>query len=171
MQSGANKNRMARISESGVKPIDEKIQAISDRLRPKTLKELLNRFIPNLARLCAPLRPLLSKENEWNWGEEQEKAFQETKRAIQQITEIKHFQKNQPLRITCDASNEGLGAVLQQKTEDGWQATHFASRLLRTFEQKYSINELELLAVVWAIEEIKNYVYGTQFEVVSDHKA
>ena len=58
------------LSASGVKPIDEKIQAISNRLRPKTLKEQrslmgalnqMNRFIPNLAKLCATLRPLLSK--------------------------------------------------------------------------------------------------------------
>ena len=47
----------------------------------------------------------------------------------------------------------------------------FASRFLTEFETKYSINELELLAVVWAIEHFKNYVYGTKFKVISDHKA
>ena len=67
---------------------------------------------------------------------------------------------------------EGLEAVLQQQTEDSWKATHFASgRFLTTFDQKYSINKLELLAVVWAIEKFRNSVYRTQFEVVSDHKA
>ena len=89
----------------------------------------INRFIPNLAKICAPLRPLLSKTNEWKWGEEQEKAFQQIKE-IKHITEIKHFNKNQPLRIISDASKEGLGTVLQQKTDEGWQATHFASRFL-----------------------------------------
>ena len=64
-----------------------------------------------------------------------------------------------------------LEAVLQQKSEEGCVATHFASRFLTTFEQKFSINELELLAVVWAIEKYRNYVYGTQFENISDHKA
>ena len=39
------------------------------------------------------------------------------------------------------------------------------------FEKKYSINELELLAVVWSIENFRNFVYGTDFEVTSDHKA
>ena len=48
----------------------------------------MNRFIPNLAKLCAPLRLLLSKENEWKWGDEQEKAFQQFKNEIKQITEI-----------------------------------------------------------------------------------
>ena len=38
------------------------------------------------------------------------------------------------------------------------------------FEMKYSINELELLAIVWAIELLKNYVYGVQFKGVFDHK-
>ena len=42
---------------------------------------------------------------------------------------------------------------------------------MTVFEQKYSINELELLALVWLIENFRNYVYGTDFEVVSDHKA
>ena len=104
-------------------------------------------------------------------GDEKEKAFQQIEKEIKQITEIKHFQKNQPLKIICDASREGLGAVLRQKTGKGWQATHFASSFLTNFDQKYSNNELELLAVVWTIENFRNYVYGTQFEVVSDHKA
>ena len=52
-----------KLSEEGIKPIEEKIQAITDKLRPKTLKDLrsfmgainqMNRFIRNLANLCAP---------------------------------------------------------------------------------------------------------------------
>ena len=53
----------------------------------------------------------------------------------------------------------------------GWQLICFASRFLAEFEQKYSINELELLAVIWAVENFRNYVYGTEFEIVSDHRA
>ena len=44
-------------------------------------------------------------------------------------------------------------------------------RYLSDYEAKYSTNELELLAIVWAVEYFRNYVYGTQFEVISDHKA
>ena len=149
---------------------------LTRRLRPTTLKELkslmgplnqMNTFIPNQAKLCASLRPLFSKETEWKRESEHEKAFQEMKIEMQKITEIKHFKKNQPVRIICDASREGLGAVLQQETEESWRATLFASRFLTTFEQKYSIIELELLS----IENFRNYLYGIQFEVISDHKA
>ena len=169
-----------KLSKSGVKPIDEQIQAITDKLRPKTIKELrslmgalnqMNRFITISAKICAPLRPLLSKINECKWEEEQENAFQQIKEETKHITEYKHFKKNQPLRIICDASKEGLGAVLQQKRVESWQATHCASSFLTTFEQKYSMNELELFAVVSAIENFRNYVYGVQFEIISEHKA
>ena len=169
-----------KLTATGVKPIDSKIQAISDKLKPQNKKDLrsfmgtinqMNRFIPNLAKLCAPLRPLLSKDTKWDWKTEHDRAFDETKKTIQRITEIYYFKKDQPLRIVCDASKEGMGAVLQQKTDEGWKAIHFASRFLTPFEQKYSINELELLAVVWSEENFRNYVYGTNFEMVSDHKA
>ena len=90
---------------------------------------------------------------------------------FKKITETKHFKRSQPLKIVCDASRDGFGAVLQQQTEQGSRETHFASRFLTSFEQKFSINELELLAVVWTLENFGKFVYGTQFEVVSDHKA
>ena len=60
--------------------------------------------------------------------------------------------------------------MLPQKQEEGWETTHYASRFLKPFEQKYSITEIELLAVVLAIENFRNFVYGMEFEVVSDHK-
>ena len=168
------------LSAEGIKPINEKVQAITEKLRPKNLKDLrsfmgainqLNKFIPNLANICAPLRPLLKHDNEWKWEKEHEEAFEKIKEAIRKITELKHFKRDLPLRIICDASREGLGAMLQQEQEEGWETTHYASRFLTEFEQKYSINELELLAVVWAVEYFRNFVYGTEFEVVSDHKA
>ena len=78
-----------------------------------------------------------------------------------------HFKKHKKLRIICDASKHGLGAVLQQQqSNQEWKPVSFASRFLTDFESKYSINELELLAVVWAIEHFKNYVYGVKFQVI-----
>ena len=89
-----------KLSAAGIKSIDEKVQAITDRLRPQNLKDLrsfmgainrLNRFIPGLAQLCAPLRPLLCKHNKWKWDKEQEEAFKQIKDAIKKLTEKKHF--------------------------------------------------------------------------------
>ena len=47
----------------------------------------------------------------------------------------------------------------------------YASRFLNTNEQKHSINELELLSVVWSIEHLKYYLYGSRFTLQTDHQA
>ena len=76
------------------------------------------------------------------------------------------------MRIICDASKKVLGAVLQQQQKNQKRKrVSFATRFLTDFEAKYSINELELLAVVWAIEHFKIYVYGVKFRIISYHKA
>ena len=65
-----------KLSGEGIKPIDEKVQAITEKLGPQNLKDLrsfmgaiiqMNKFIPKLANLCAPLRPLLKQDGEWLW--------------------------------------------------------------------------------------------------------
>ena len=34
----------------------------------------------------------------------------------------------------------------------------------------YCTNKLELLGLVWASEHFKNYLYGAEFEIVTDNK-
>ena len=45
------------------------------------------------------------------------------------------------------------------------------SIFLNSLEDKYSVNELELLGVVWAIEYFKYYIYGKSFTVIPDYQA
>ena len=82
------------------------------------------------------------------------------------------FKSDKKVRIICDVSKQGLGAVIQQQQDNQeWKPVSFASRFLPSFESKNSINELELLAVVWAIKHFKHYVHGVKFQVLLDYKA
>ena len=74
-------------------------------------------------------------------------------------------------RIKCGLSRQGLGAALEQLDCVGWKTVAFASRFLNNNEERYSINELELLGVVWAIEYFKYYLFGKNFTVLTDHRA
>ena len=74
---------------------------------------------------------------------------------MRKVAELPHFKRNKPLRIICDARKQVLGAVLQQCEENRWEPIAYASRFLSELESEYSINELELLAVVWSIEHFK----------------
>ena len=65
-----------------------------------------------------------------------------------------------------------MGATLEQQNEEGlWVPISFASRYLNSPEKKYSTNELELLAVVWAVDRYKHYVLGKPFTIATDHTA
>ena len=61
-------------------------------------------------------------------------------------------------------------AMLQQLYQNCWKPIAYITRFLTDLEAKYSINDLDLLPVVWAVEHFKNYVYGIEFQTVSDHK-
>ena len=174
-----------KIHPNGIIPTKQKCDSISKLEIPKTLKQLrsfmgcihhLIKFTPNLARLSEPLRPLLSKsnlkpQNKLDWKPIHTDAFKKIKEAIKAITENKLFDVNRSTRVRCDASKKGLGACLEQKVDAEWHPIAYASRFLNNLEQRYSTNELELLAVVWALEHFKYYLYGAQFTLQTDHQA
>ena len=170
-----------KLTRTGISPINAKAQGIGHRLRPTNLKQLrsflgavnqFNKFKPNLASISFPLRSILKKDADWIWNAEHENAFVKINDEIEEVVELSHFKRNQETRIICNASKQGLGAVLQQSQTNGeWRPICFASRSLSDFESKYSINELELLAIMWAVEHFRKYVYDIHFKIISDHKA
>ena len=87
------------------------------------------------------------------------------------IVELWHFDIHLDTRIVCDASHNGLAAVLEQLNFDGWGPISLASRYLNEAEKKYSTNELEMLAVRWGAEYFRNYVLWRNILIVTDHKA
>ena len=168
------------ITQSGISPLESKTSSIISLQPPNTLKKLrsflgsvhyISKFIPNLAQLCHPLRPLLRKSTKFVWTDTHTLHFNAIKTRIANHTENMHYNPQFETRIKCDASRSGLGAALEQLTVDGWKPISFASRFLNSSEERYSINELELLGVVWSIEYFKNYLYGKEFTVITDHRA
>ena len=107
----------------------------------------LGKFIPNLSQMCHPLRPLLKKNTKIVWTDEHEQHFKLIKTKIK-TTESKQFNPDLETRIKSDASRKGLGCPLEQRTPNGWHTVAFASRFINSIEDRYSINELELLGVV-----------------------
>jgi len=69
--------------------------------------------------------------------------------------------------LTTDASALGLGAVLSQ----GGKPITMISRTLKDRELSFATNECELLAIVWALKSLRNYLYGVQnLNIYSDHQ-
>ena len=169
-----------KFTQTGISPLESKTAAILTIQPPTTLKRLrsflgsvhyIGKFIPHLAQLCHPLRPLLKKSVKFIWTDEHTKHFNQIKEKIANSTENSHYNPKLDVRVKCDASRSGLGAALEQNTPDGWKPIAFASRFLNPTEERYSVNELELLGIVWSIDYFKYYLYGKNFTVVTDHRA
>ena len=167
------------VSEDGVQPDPRKTSAIVNMDRPKNKEEVrrflgmvtyLAKFVPMLSTQSAPLRCLLEQKNEWVWSHEQEESFQTLKRLLTEEPVLKFFDPDKQVRITADASQFGLGAVLLQQHEAAWQPVAYASRALSSAERNYAQIEKELLASTYGCERFHQYVYGQAFEVETDHK-
>ena len=171
------------INENGYSPKFSKIDAIQSLKPPRTLKQFrsfmgtlnhLQRFIPDLHTYTVHFRESLRACNKqsFRWGEDQYNAFKSIINLVAKIPKLYHYDSSKKSRVKCDASHNGLGACLEQEIEPGvWAPTAFASRFLNNAETKYSTNELELLAIVWACEHFRTYLLGNRFQVLTDHKA
>ncbi|GJR51946.1 putative reverse transcriptase domain-containing protein [Tanacetum coccineum] len=67
----------------------------------------------------------------------------------------------------CDASHQGLGAVLMQREK----VIAYASQQLKPYEENYTTHDLDLGAVVFAFKNWRHCLYGTKFTVFTDHRS
>ena len=112
-----------KVSPLGLSTHAEKVQAVMDLARPTKMSQLqtflgmvvyFSAFIPFYATIVAPLFQLLRKDCRWNWGAEQEHAFQAAKTALQNSPVLGHPIQGLPYRLYTDASDDTLGCALQQ---------------------------------------------------------
>ena len=170
-----------RIDQNRIRPLQGKLEAITKIEKPKNEKELksfldaiqyLAKYIENLSAQTDILRKLLKKQNEWNWTQEHTEAFNNLKKLITHLPCLADYNPDNENILTTDASTKRLGATLSQKQKDGnLKPIGFAGRFLSDTEKKYAINELELLAVVWGLEQFRLYIYGNPNEILPDHQA
>ncbi|CAA9996130.1 unnamed protein product [Nesidiocoris tenuis] len=121
--------------------------------------------------MSVPLTRLLRKNTPFVWTEEQQIAFDSLKKAITSDRIIAYPDFSKTFVLATDASTTAIGAVLSQGEGHNEHPVAFASRALNPAEQRYSVTERELLAVVWACNHFQNYLLGQKFVLETDHIA
>ena len=168
-----------KITEAGVLPTQSKVDAIKKAPRPTDLTQLraylglLNfyrRFIPNAASILEPLNRLLKATIDFSWGPAQEEAFKTSKNVLINSEALVHFDQNKPITVQADSSGYGVGAMLAHRIDGEDRPVYFASRTLSETERNYSQTEKEALALVYALKQFHEYLWGQKFTLVTDHK-
>ncbi|GFV41352.1 transposon Tf2-6 polyprotein [Trichonephila clavipes] len=130
-----------------------------------TLEDLLKGFCYR----AEPLQSLLKSGVEFHWDPEEVEAFQSLKKALTSDPVLGMYDERASTEIHTDASGYGIGAVLVQIQNNVEKVIAYASRTLTKAEKNYSTTERECLAIVWAINKFRPYIFGKHFTVVTDH--
>ena len=138
MQVRSTKVRVAepQKTSTGITPLLRKTEPIEALTPSRTLMQLksfmgsihsLHKYFLALAESSAPLRPCISKSNEYIWTPECQNAFENLKKQVSNIVELRHFDIHKDIRIeSCATHHNGLGAVLEQLGQEGWRPISFA---------------------------------------------
>ncbi|GKE33896.1 putative reverse transcriptase domain-containing protein, partial [Tanacetum coccineum] len=151
-------------TRNGVHVDPPKIEAIRSWVAPTTLTEVrqflglagyYRWFIEGFSLISKPLTKLTLKNKKYEWGEEEEEAFQLLKQKLCYAPILALPEGTKDFVVYCDASLKGFGAVLMQ-----WEKViAYASRQLKTHEENYMTHDLELGAMVFALRLWRHYLY------------
>lgn len=173
------------ITPEGLRPLEEKVQAIRDYPRPANLVELrrylglLNfyrRFLQKAADTLAPLTDLLKGSKKKNdrtridWSEDLDRAFQKSKEHLTSATLLSFPNPKGQLILHCDASENAIGATLSTIHERTYQPLSFFSKRLNQTQCKYSSFDRELLSIYEAIKFFRHMLEARPCTVYTDHK-
>lgn len=155
----------------------QKLEALDAWPLPTTLKSLqrflgftnyYRKFIKDYAKIAAPLYANCKVSSTCFCRTIDEKqSFKNLCEALKTATALTLPNPSKPFDIYTDASDECLGAVLEQ---DG-KPIQFLSRKMSKTEMNYSVREKELMAILYALLKFRHYVLGTHINIYSDHKS
>ncbi|GKE72430.1 putative reverse transcriptase domain-containing protein, partial [Tanacetum coccineum] len=145
------------INGDGIHVDTSKIESVKNWEAPRTPSEVRSflglegyylRFIENFSKIAKPLTILTQKSKTYDWGEEQENAFQTLKDKLCNAPVLALPDRPEDFVVYCDASGLGLGCVLMQRGK----VIAYASRQLKIHEKNYTTHDLKLGAVVFALK-------------------
>ncbi|GBG76953.1 hypothetical protein CBR_g23167 [Chara braunii] len=168
-----------RLSAEGLEPEATKVEVIRDGPQPVNIRELRSflalasyyrKFVPRFSIVAYPLSRLTSKNVPYSWDAACMNAFQTLKEALVSHPVLRIADPKLTLVVTTDASQYGIGAVLQQDDDDGLRSLEYYSKRMPSVKVATSTYMRELYALRMALDHWKHYLLGRHFKVFSDHE-
>ena len=173
------------VSADGIAVLPGKVDAIREFPLPTTRRQIrefvglvnfYRRFLPNCSSLLHPLTDLLAgakvpKNRPLVLPDCAVLSFHAAKDALAKATLLSHPVPGATLQLMVDASDVGVGGVLQQFIDSTWQPLAFFSKRLQPAEVKYSTFGRELLATYLSVKHFRHFLEGRSFAILTDHRA
>jgi hypothetical protein len=176
------------LTRGGIKPQQKKVQAILAINPPNNVKELRHflgmvQYYRDMwakrSEMLAPLSDLVGecgetkttrknkvKKQPWHWDSIHQIAFDNVKTTIAKEVVLAYPDFTKPFDNYTDASTKQLGLVITQDN----RPIAFFSRKLSGAQSKYTVTELELLAIAETLKEFNGMLWGQRIIVYTDHK-
>ncbi|BES97092.1 multicellular organismal development [Nesidiocoris tenuis] len=170
-----------QISSEGISPLPDKVEAIRNYTKPKTVREM-KRFLgminfyhhlhKDMAKLQAPLHPQnqLHGSTPIVWTSQMEEAFESCKRILSEDIVLSFPEPDAPLSLSADASEVAIGGAIHQLVNGLQLPLAFFSRKISPTEARYSTYDRELLAVYETIRYFSYILEGRPFTIYTDHR-
>lgn len=160
----------------------DKVEAISKWPTPQNVKDVrafigyvnfYRQYIRNYSGVGLALTELTKKDKPFEWTTQAQEAFDKLKEHFAKEPILQEADPTKPFEMETDASDFALGGQLGQRDNQG------RLRLISNFSQKlngpelnYPIHDKELMAIIRACEEWKQYLIGAKhpITVYTDHK-
>ena len=166
------------ISGDGISPSETKVEAI--RNWPEVLENdtQVRQFLgtvnycrmfmgPRFADIARPLVDLTKKDVKFSWKEEHTEAVRALKNKLIKFTMLQVPDLHKPFVLHTDASSYAIGGVLEQEGKP----VGFLSKMMSPTEQRYSVYDQELLALVSALTKWRHLLLGAKVTAYTDHQA
>ena len=186
------------LDKKGLRTDPSKIEAVRTYPEPDSIKELriflgmagyFRRFIKDFSLIARPLTKLMTKDSMREWTDDCQIAFDKLKTALITAPVLVYPDFNKPFYIECDASGDGVGGQLLQRsgddpslegakclldvkepllTQGDYHPIAFVSKTFSKHELNYGASEKEALAVVYTCEQFRHYVLDKPVFVITD---
>ena len=172
-----------KLTTDGIAPLARHLDLINKWPEPTTVREVKSflgkvtyyrKHIKNMADLALPLYKLTAKDQKnFEFNQDARRSFLQLKRALTSAPILAYpiFEEGMPFILDTDFSGKAIGGVLSQEQNGKEVVIQYGARKLTQFEQNYSSNKGELLAVIHFMRKWRYFLQDKKFLLRTDHEA